>query len=75
MNLFTLTNVKEFEQQVLQFKNLMDEERLSLDEVIKKKQYIQICSLHVENSNYKYHDLAQLLHVILQFIHISNSCH
>jgi hypothetical protein len=41
----------------------MEKERLTKEEVLKKKQYVQICSLELENSNYKYSDLALLLNV------------
>jgi hypothetical protein len=42
----------------------MNSERLGMDDVTKKKQYIQICSLKLEDSNHKCSDLADLLGVI-----------
>lgn len=37
MSLFTSTNSKEFENKVKGFKRLMDEEKLEIEEVIRKK--------------------------------------
>lgn len=34
-----------------------------MDDIIKKKQYLQICSLKLEESNHKYQDLANILNV------------
>jgi hypothetical protein len=58
MSLFTSTDSKQFETKVKIFKNLMEEEKLAMEDVIKKKQYVQICSLNLENSNHRYEDLA-----------------
>jgi hypothetical protein len=58
MSLFTSTDSKQFETKVKIFKNLMEEEKLAMEDVIKKKQYVQICSLKLENSNHRYEDLA-----------------
>jgi hypothetical protein len=41
----------------------MTEEKLEMEDVIKKKQYVQICSLKLENSNHKYGDLANILNI------------
>lgn len=41
----------------------MKEEKLKLDDVIRKKQYVQICSLKLENSNHHYEDLAKILNI------------
>ena len=41
----------------------MDNEKLGMEDVIKKKQYVQICSLKLENSNHKYSDLAKILNI------------
>ena len=41
----------------------MTQENLTKEEVLKKKQYVQICSLTLENSNHKYSDLAALLNI------------
>jgi len=58
MSLFTSTDSKQFETKVKIFKNLMEEEKLAMEDVIKKKQYVQICSLNLEKSNHRYEDLA-----------------
>jgi hypothetical protein len=34
-----------------------------MEDVIKKKQYVQICSLNLDSSNHKYDDLAQRLNI------------
>lgn len=41
----------------------MEDEKLSTDDVIRKKQYVQICSLNLDNSNHKYDDLANTLNI------------
>lgn len=58
MSLFTSTDSKQFESKVKNFSKLMGDEKLDLEDIIKKKQYVQICSLNLENSNHKYDDLA-----------------
>ena len=63
MSLFTSTDSKQFQAKVSGFKNLMDHEKLSMEDVIKKKQYVQICALKLENSNHKYSDLADILNI------------
>ncbi len=62
MSLFTSTEGN-FEQKVKQYQSLMNEERLSMEDVIRKRQYVLVCSLTLENSNHKYSDLANLLNV------------
>jgi len=34
-----------------------------MEDVIRKKQYVQICSLSLDSSNHKYEDLAQTLNI------------
>lgn len=63
MNLFTTTDSKQFEGKVKTFQKLMTEEKLTIEDVIRKKQYVQICSLNLENSNHKYDDLAATLNI------------
>lgn len=36
-----------------------------MEEVVKKKQYIEVCLLSLENTNKKYSDLATILNVII----------
>jgi hypothetical protein len=57
------TDVKNFESQLGQYQALITQERLSKEEVIRKKQYVEICSLKLEHSNYKYSEIAKLLNV------------
>src|SRR3569833_140915 len=54
ISLFTETDTKTFSAQVKKFSQLMQEERLTNEDVLKKKQYVQICSLQLEISNHKY---------------------
>lgn len=63
MSLFTSTDAKDFSQKVSQYSKLITDERLTMDEVLKKKQYVQVCTLTLENSNHKYSDIAALLNV------------
>jgi len=63
MSLFTSTDSKQFESKVKGFQKLMTEEKLEMEDVIRKKQYVQICSLKLENSNHKYEDLANILNI------------
>ena len=34
-----------------------------MEDIIKKKQYVQICNLSLEQSNHKYEELAKILNV------------
>lgn len=63
MNLFTTTDSKQFQAKVKTFSKLMEEEKLDVEDVIRKKQYVQICALKLENSNHKYDDLAATLNI------------
>lgn len=64
MSLFTSTEAKEFEGKVKTYTKLMSEEKLALEDVIKKKQYVQICSLKLDkSSNFKYDELAAVLNI------------
>ena len=63
MSLFTQTDSKEFGAKVKTFQRLMTDEKLEMIDVIRKKQYVQICSLKLENSNHKYEDLAKTLNI------------
>lgn len=65
MSLFTSTSTKEFQQKVSSYQKLITEEKLNLEEIVKKKQYIEICNLNLDNSNHKYLDLANTLNVII----------
>ena len=47
MSLFTSTDSKQFEQKVKEHVKLMKDEKLDLEDVIKKKQYVQICSIRL----------------------------
>lgn len=63
MSLFTSTDSKQFETKVKTFQKLMTEEKLNVEDVIHKKQYVQICSLKLEKTNYGYDDLAATLNI------------
>lgn len=63
MSLFTSTDSKQFETKVKNFQKLMSDEKLEIEDVIRKKQYVQICSLKLENSNHKYDELAAILNI------------
>ena len=63
ITLFNSTDAKDFGLKVNQYKDLISSERLTIEEVLKKKQYVQICQLQNENASYKYSDLAHILNV------------
>lgn len=63
MSLFTQTDSKQFEGGVKRFQRLMDEEKLAREDVIRKKQYVQICALSLESSNHHFEDLASTLNI------------
>ncbi len=54
MSLFTSSSCKEFEAKVKSFQGLIDSEKLQVEELIKKKQYVEICSLKLDQSNHSY---------------------
>ena len=66
MSLFTNADIKQFTEKVKQYQKLISEENLSMDDIIKKKQYVQVCSLSLEQSNHKYEELAKALNVSRQ---------
>lgn len=45
------------------YSKLIQDEKLTVEEVLKKKQYVQICSLKLEAASYKYSELAKLLNI------------
>lgn len=65
MNLFTTTDSKQFAEKVKQpqYTKLMASEGLLLEDVIRKKQYVQVCALKLEASNHKYGELAAVLNI------------
>lgn len=63
LSLFSETDAKEFKKQLGQFSKLMQAENLSEEEVIKKKSYVQICSLVTDKTNFSYEELSGLLNI------------
>ena len=63
MSLFTSTNSKDFAEKVKGYKDLVQKENLKMEEIIKKKQYVEICSLKLDQSNHSYTEIANLLNV------------
>lgn len=63
MSLFTSTDSKQFETKVKTFTKLMTDEKLQIEDVLRKKQYVQICSLKLEASNHAYSELAAILNI------------
>jgi len=63
LSAFVNTDVKNFNNQVSKFSNLMKQEGLTNDEITLKKQYVQICSLSTENTNFSYKELGELLNI------------
>ena len=61
---FIDTGAKEFEENLSNFKGLMDKENLEKKDVVLKKSYLQVCMLSTEtNTNFNYEELAELLNV------------
>ena len=63
LNLFTTTDAQDFKGQISKFQDIMTKENLSMNEVITKKSYLQICSLSTQTTNYTYTDLSKLLNI------------
>jgi cell shape-determining protein MreC len=63
LSLFTTTDIKEFSDKVKQYQSLYTEEHLTMEDIVRKKQYVQICSLSLEQSNHQYEELAKTLNV------------
>jgi len=73
MSLFTNTDIKEFQEKVKQYQKLISDEHLNMEDIIKKKQYVQICSLQLDQSNHKYEELASILNVNFMVLRILRS--
>ena len=41
----------------------MEQERLSEQDVLKKKTYVQICSINTDKTNFSYDELSKLLDI------------
>lgn len=65
MSLFTKTDAKNFKEALNGFAKLIKEEKLTTEELILKKSYVEICSLSTEKTNFKFSDLANLLNLDL----------
>lgn len=63
LNLFTQTDSKNFSGALSQFAELMKAEGLSIEDMILKKSYVQICSLSTDKTNFKFGELATLLNL------------
>ena len=64
LNLFNDVSATEFEPQIAKFSSLMEREGLTKQELIRKKSYVQICTLSTQSkTNYKYTELSQLLNI------------
>ena len=68
MSLFTSTKSKDFAEKVKGYKDLVKNENLKMEEIIKKKQYVDICSLKLDQSNHSYTEIANLLNVSILYI-------
>ena len=68
MSLFTSTKSKDFAEKVKGYKDLVKNENLKMEEIIKKKQYVDICSLKLDQSNHSYTEIANLLNVSILYL-------
>lgn len=58
MSIFTNRDAKHFKEGLNGFEKLIKEEKLTKEELILKKTYVEICSLSTEKTNFKFSDLA-----------------
>jgi PCI domain len=65
LSIFTKTDAKNFKEALNGFAKLIQEEKLTKEELILKKSYVEICSLSTEKTNFKFSDLANLLNLDL----------
>jgi hypothetical protein len=65
LSIFTKTDAKNFKEALKGFAKLIQEEKLTIEELILKKSYVEICSLSTEKTNFKFSDLANLLNLDL----------
>jgi len=63
LNLFTQASAADFKKQLNEYRDLMQSEGLTEQELVVKKSYVQICTLNTQVTNFSYTDLAQLLNV------------
>ena len=61
--MFTSTDAKNFLKELSQFDQLMKEEKLTKEDLVLKKSYVQICSLNTDKTNFKYSELGTLLNL------------
>lgn len=45
------------------FQALITKENLEMEDLLKKKQYVQVCSLNLDESNHGYDSLAKMLNL------------
>lgn len=50
MSLFTIDNDDEFKKKLGNFKDLMKNEEIEMNDVIQKKTYIKICSINIKEN-------------------------
>ena len=50
MSLFTIDNDDEFKKKLVDFKELMKNEDIEMNDVIKKTKYIKICSINIKEN-------------------------
>lgn len=63
LSLFTSTDAKDFLKELSKFADLMKQEKLTKEDLVLKKSYVQICSLNTEKTNFKYTELGTLLNL------------
>lgn len=62
-NLFIDSDAQNFKGQVQKYAKIMTDENITMEEVITKKSYLQICTLSTQISNFKYSELSKLLNI------------
>lgn len=61
--MFTSASAAEFKTKLAEYRDLINKEGLTEQELIVKKSYVEICSLNTQVTNFSYNDLSQLLNI------------
>jgi len=58
LNLFTSASAQDFKAGLNDYRDLMNSDGLTEQELIIKKSYVEICSLNTQVTNFSYKDLS-----------------
>ena len=63
LNMFIQSSAQEFKTKLSEYRDLMNSEGLTEQELVVKKSYVQSCTLNTQVTNFSYAELGQLLNV------------